>query len=99
MGGAEHLQVREVWHLMQLEYPRAVGSEKDSAASVKVNGSDFGTSKLKEVPAIQPPLPSCTPPMDHHASLMKTENATRLLCHHRACKLRSGAMLFHGVAH
>ena len=59
MGGAEHLQVCKLWHLMQFEDPRAVGCEEDPASSMKVHSSDLGTPQLKVLPAAQPPLPSC----------------------------------------
>jgi len=98
MGGTEDLQVRKLWHLMQLEDPRAVGSEKDSTASMKVHSRNLGTPQLKELPAAQPPLPSCTPPSPHHTSLQYEDEPMKLLCHFRACELRSAFMFVNSVA-
>ncbi len=83
MGSAEHLQVRKFWHLMQFEDPRAVGSQKDSAASMKSHSSDLGTPQLKVLPAAQPPLPSCTPSTSHQASLQLDEQPKNFMSYPR----------------
>ena len=99
MCGAERLQVRELWHLMQFENPRAIGSKEDSAALMRGDSSDLGTSQLKKLPAAQPPLPSCTPSSQRYATLEHRGYQTRLLHQFRACELKRGVVLVLGVYH
>ena len=57
---AEHLEMREIRHLMQVEDARAVGSEKDTTAAMKCCSCNLGSPQLKILPSAEPPLASCS---------------------------------------
>ena len=88
---AEHLQVREVWHLVQFHDPRAVCSYQDPAFPMEVHSCNLTTSQLQELPADQPPLPFCTLVTVLSGGLLEAWKVTPQISEHgRACELRFG---------